>query len=162
MKDSSARPADGIEALVDKYSDTLFRICLTRLRSEPDAEDAVQETFLRLVKKRPRFASDAHEKAWLIRVALNVCTDLLRKRTHRAETPLEEIGEVAALSDAPDVTQALLSLPEEERTVLTLHYLEGYTTKEIASGIGKSASTVKMRLQKGRELFRDLYGKETE
>ena len=155
MKNGSDRPAEEIERLVSTYTDTLYRICLTRLRSPADAEDAVQETFMKLLKRQPRFQSPEHEKAWLIRVALNVCTDLVRARQRHAESPLSDLAEAAAQSDAPDVMEAILNLPEAYRTVLTLHYVEGYTTGEIAKIIGKSASAVKMRLQKGRELLRE-------
>ncbi len=160
MKETSARPADRIERLVNAYADDLYRICLFRLQSAPDAEDAVQDTFLKLIEKRPVFRSEEHEKAWLIRVALNVCADRFRERARHPQAELTET--LAALPEDPalrDLAEALLTLPEAYRTVLTLHYAEGYTTKEIARAIGKSASAVKMRLQKGRDLLKDALTK---
>ena len=160
MAKSSARPADEIEETVHRYADTLYRICLTQLKNTADAEDAVQTVFLKLLQKAPSFESDAHEKAWLIRVAVNACRDTQRSRTRHPEEPLEDTDVPAQLRTESGVREALGKVPEKYRIVLTLHYIEGYTAAEIAPMIGKTQSAVKMRLQKGRQLLEEIYRKE--
>ena len=160
MNDSSARPADAIETAVRTYGSTLYRLCFVMLGNPSDAEDAVQDTFLRYLQKAPPFRDAEHEKAWLITVAANRSRDILRFR--KRETPLDarHLQEVYAAAPHSGVLEALMALPEKFRTVLTLHYVEGYTTEEIARLIGRTPSAVKMRLAKGRKLLAERYRKE--
>lgn len=141
----------GITAAVEEYGSMLYRICLVSLGSSADAEDAVQDTFLKYIQKAPAFESGEHEKAWLIRVAVNTCKDMLRLR--RPQVDFDSIQNYTKEPESGDVMAALMSLPEKFRTVLVLHYVEGYSVNETAQMIGKSPSAVKMRLQKGRKLL---------
>ena len=159
MERSSARPADGAEQILRTYGDMLYRICLVTLKNEADAEDAVQDVLIRWMEKRIPFSSAEHEKAWLIRVAVNRCRDMLR-RHHRQEVSLEEIPALSRDPEPSPVLAALLEVPEKFRTVLTLHYIEGYSVAEIAGLIGITGSGVKMRLQKGRHLLEQALEKE--
>ena len=160
MAKSSARPADEIEETVNRYADTLYRICLMQLKNPADAEDAVQTVFLKLLQKRPAFESEAHEKAWLIRVAVNACRDAQRQRLRHPETALDETLPAETEPTGSPVLEALQKVPEPFRIVLTLHYIEGYSVAEIAPIIGKTKSAVKMRLQKGRKLLEEIYRRE--
>ena len=148
----------GITAAVEYYGNMLYRICLVSLGSSADAEDAVQDTFLKYIQKAPAFESGEHEKAWLIRVALNTCKDIIRHR--RPQVDIDTVQQEAPEPDSGEVTAALMSLPEKFRTALVLHCVEGYTVNEIAKMIGKTPSAVKMRLQKGRRLFEAAYDTE--
>ena len=145
----------GITAAVEEYGSTLYRICLVSLGNIADAEDAVQDTFLKYIQKAPAFESGEHEKAWLIRVALNTCKDIIRHR--RPQIDIETVQQSAPEPESGEVTAALMTLPEKFRTVLILHYVEGYSVNETAEMIGKTPSAVKMRLQKGRKLFEQAY-----
>ena len=78
MKNTSVRPTDSIEAMIQIYGNMLFRLCLITLGNASDAEDAVQETFIKYFQKAPAFECAEHEKAWLITVATNKCKDILR------------------------------------------------------------------------------------
>lgn len=139
-------PPGEAERVVEQYGDMLYRLCLVALGSRADAEDAVQDTLLRYLQKAPAFASREHEKAWLLRVAANRCRDLRRFRLRHPHTGLEEVaGRCAEPGD---------------RAVLLLHYVEGYSTGQIAPMIGRTPSAVKMRLQKGRKLLEQAYGRE--
>ena len=80
MQNASAWPADGIENIVRTYGNTLYRLCFVMLGNESDAEDAVQESFIKYLQKAPSFENTEHEKAWLITVATNQCKDILRFR----------------------------------------------------------------------------------
>lgn len=160
MRNSSEWPADDIEAIIDRYGDMLYRLCLIMLHSESDAEDAVQDTFIRYFRKAPAFESDEHRKAWLIRVATNRCRDLLRFRARHPQIDAEVPDSAVCDCARSGVLEALASLPEKYRVVLTLYYVEDCRIDEIAGIINRTTSAVKMRLQKGRKLLEEVYRKE--
>ena len=159
MERASARPADELEKIVDRYGNSLYRICLVNLKNEADAEDALQDVLLRYIQKSPRFESDEHQKAWLIRVAVNRCRDMLRKRRWDQLDP-QQLPEQEAPEELGWVLEELMKLPEIYRTALTLHYVEGYSVAELAKLLGMTQSAVKMRLSKGRTLLRAALEKE--
>ena len=160
MEHPSARPADAIERIIHVYGTPLYRLCLVMLGNESDAEDAVQETFIRFLQKAPRFEDDEHQKAWLITVAANRCRDLLRARKRQGQIDPGLVQEVRAEVPDSGILEALMTLPEKFRLVLVLHYVEGYRVEEIARIVGRTPSAVKMRLQKGRRLLKEAYQKE--
>ena len=161
MKEPSARPADAVETAVRTYGNALYRLCFVMLGNECDAEDAVQEVFIRYLQKAPAFADEEHEKAWLITVAANRCRDILRLRKRHPQIDAEALGEVPAQTeDSSGILEALLALPEKFRLVLILYYVEEYPVEAIAEIIGRTSSAVKMRLRKGRKLLEELYRKE--
>ena len=145
---------------VETHGDRLFRLCFVLLGSAADAEDAVQETLLKYLQKAPVFETPEHEKAWLLRVAANHCRDVYRRRARHPQTSLEELDLPAPGADSRELLDALTALPEKFRLVLVLHYVEGYRVEEVAKIIGRTPSAVKMRLQKGRRLLAQQYGKE--
>ncbi len=146
-----------VSLLVEEYGDLLYRICFLRLRSAFDAEDAVQETFLRYIKKQPDFDEAEHLKAWLCRVAINICRDMTRRKRIRSYIPLDEVEEtVGEDPQSTEIIRSLSLLPEKYGNVLFLYYAEGYDVKSIAKIIGRSESAVKMRLARGRERLREI------
>lgn len=160
MDNTSVRTAERIENIINIHGDMLFRLCLITLGNSHDAEDAVQETFIKYLKKAPEFKSDEHEKAWLITVATNKCKDILRAKNHQPQINIDDVNEFTADPTNSDIMEALMTLPEKFKTVLILYYIEGYSTKEIARIINRTTSAVKMRLQKGRSLLKEAYRKE--
>ena len=160
MEKSSARPADGIETVIHTYGNTLYRLSFVMLGNESDAEDAVQEAFIKYMQKAPRFESSDHEKAWLITVVSNQCRDILRFRKRHPQIDLVHLNEPISHASDSGILEALMALPEKFRLVLTLYYVEEYRIDEIARIIGKTPSAVKMRLQKGRKLLEEVYRKE--
>lgn len=160
MNNTSARPADNMERIMQTYGNMLFRVCLITLGNANDAEDAVQEILIKYLQKAPAFEDAEHEKAWLIRVATNQCRDMLRFRSRHPVINIEEINEFTGEKSDSGIMEALMTLPDKFRTVLLLHYVEEYSVREIARIIGKTASAIKMRLQKGRKLLREAYQKE--
>ncbi len=149
-----------IKKAVETYGDSLYRLCLVMLGNNSDAEDAVQETFMQLIRYEPEFRGNEHEKAWLITVAANKCRDMLRKR--KWFTPLDEdiLENIPGNTEDNRLIGLLTELTPKFREVLTLHYIEGYKVNEIAEMINKSPSAVKMRLAKGRKLLEEKYRKE--
>ncbi|MBP3576616.1 MAG: sigma-70 family RNA polymerase sigma factor [Lachnospiraceae bacterium] len=164
MKNSSVRPADVLENILDTYGNMLFRYSLLMLGTAEDAEDVVQETLLKYWKKAPEFKNKDHEKAWLLTVAANRCKDILRFRMRHPVVAIESLPEyrVEVGNEASDsgIMEALMVLPEKYKSVLYLYYVEEYRMEDIAGMIGRTSSAVKMRLKKGRQLLKDAYRKE--
>ena len=160
MENTPVRPDGEIERIVDEYASELFRLCLVMLKNTHDAEDAVQDTLLSYLQRAPEFESRESERSWLLTVAANRCRDSLRRAKRHPSVSMDELTELGATDEHALVLDALMALPEKFRLVLTLHYVEGYSTSEIAGMIGRTPSAVKMRLQKGRRLLEDTLGKE--
>ena len=144
-----------ISRVVEQYSAMLLRLAAARLPSAADAEDAVQEVFLKLLDARPVFRDAEHEKAWLIRTTLHRAADIRRKRAR--EAPLDAIVEVEAPPEpGPELLDAVRALPERYGAVLHLYYYEGYSIKETAKLLALPAATVGTRLARGRERLRQM------
>ena len=145
--------------MFERYMNLLYRLCYSILLVREDAEDAVQDVFLKYYRKQPTFADEGHEKAWFIRVAVNHCKDVLRRRKLRVFIPFSEVEELLADMEAKvddsGVLQALFELSDRYRIVMILHYLEGYPVKEVAKMCGITQSAVKMRLSRGREQLKE-------
>ncbi len=160
MRSSSARPADEIEAMVQRHGDMLFRLSLVMLGNEQDAEDAVQETVLKYIQKAPPFHSAEHEKAWLIKVVTNQCRDMRRFWAKHPQISIEDLQACVSDPESCGIIEALMTLPEKFKLVMMLYYIEEYRMEEISAIIGRSTSAVRMRLQKGRKLLEEKYRKE--
>ena len=129
----------------------VYQICLMLLKNVPDAEDACQTVFRKVLEQSEPFRDPEHEKAWLITTARNECRNQLKHwwRTRRAgEEALETIPWEAP--EDGEVWQALLSLPERERTALYLHYYQGYSTEETAELMGTKPATLRTWLFRAR------------
>ena len=158
-------PQERIARAYDLYGAQLYRVAYSLLQSRESAEDAVQDAFARYLAHTGSFRDGEHQKAWLIRVTINRCRDLQRSGAVRAYTPLEELLQHPQQPDegwqeGQPVLKALLSLPEKYRTVLVLNALEGQPVDLIASELRLTASAVKMRLKRGRELLQKTLAKE--
>lgn len=147
---------------IERYGDTVRRLCMIHLKNEADTQDIFQMVFLKyLLHDRP-FESREHEKAWFIRVTLNACKDLLKSFFHSRTVPLEELTNKAAdlTDEAREVLNAVLALPQKERDVVYLHYYEGYTAPEISRLLGKNVNTIYTNLARARERLKELLGGE--
>lgn len=157
----SSGTEETISRVVETYSSMLLRLACTRLDDPADAEDAVQEVFLRLLTARPVFRDAEHEKAWLIRTTLHRASDF-RKAAARKNVPLDEAAQAAEPEVENGLRAAVLALPEKYSAVVHLHYYEGYSIKEIAKLLGIPAATVGTRLARGRERLRQMLKEEIE
>lgn len=146
-----------IRETVIKYSNMLYKICIVILCNEQDAQDAIQDTFCRYLEKKPNFHSEEHEKAWLIRVATNICRDMIRFRIRHPKVSIDELENSLVAPEQKEPLKELLELPVKQKTVIYLHYVEGYQIKEIADILGITEGAVKMRLKRGREQIQLLW-----
>lgn len=141
----------------ERYSKLLFRIAFLHLGNAYDAEDVLQNVFMKLLYSSPKFTDDEHEKAWLIRVTQNHCKNILKSSSHRNNGELNnEITQDKEqdLSKAIDISQKIKALPANYKTAIYLHYYEDLTTEQISKILKISQSAVKMRLKRGRELLK--------
>lgn len=138
------------------YSDTVLRIAVQNTRNYHDAEDIVQEVFIRLAKNGGAFRDESHKKAWLIRVTVNVCRDLNRFTAFRRYQPLEEYPYVSTDGglERCELLELIRKLPEAKRNAVYLFYYEGMTIEEIAEATGRSVGTVGSDLHRARKMLR--------
>ena len=145
------------QALFDRvyetYGPALYRFCLLQMKNPADAEDVLQYVLVKRLYQAPKFKSPEHERSWLYQVALNLCRDQWR-RSRRSELPLEAAAGVSLPPAELSLLDQVSNLPEKQRTVLHLHYYQGYNLQEIARLLGVTVPTVKMRLKRGREALR--------
>jgi RNA polymerase sigma-70 factor (ECF subfamily) len=149
--------AEAVRRLVGGYSGSLYRLAFAYLKNRHDAEDAVQEVFLAYLDKAPRFLSEAHEKAWLIRVTVNRCKNQLKSGWFKSRRPLPEDLPVMMVEES-ELLRAVMDLDEKYRLPLHLHYYEGYPIKEIAEILGDKPATIGTRLARGREILKVRMG----
>ena len=140
--------------LARAYAPAIYRLAYARTGSRADAEDIMQEVFVRLLRAGPDFADRAHARAWLLRVAANCANDWFRAPWRRREGPLTDSLPAPEHEDG-GVVEAVLALPAKYRTVVHLYYYEELSVAEIAKITGKSESAVKSRLFRARAMLRE-------
>lgn len=143
------------ERLVNAYSDLILRLSYTYLKSTEDAKDICQTVFLRLLERPRSFESPEHERAWIIRAAVNLCKDQLKSHWRKTTVDLEAARAVPAPeAEEGSLLAAVNLLPPKYRTVIYLYYYEGYSANEIARLLGEKPATVATQLSWGREKLR--------
>ena len=149
-----------VNRVIEKYSDTVRRLCMIHLKNHADTEDIFQTVFLKYVLSSVSFESEEHEKAWFIRVTINACKDLLKSffRTHIVS--LDEILDQPALlpPDNREVLEAVLSLPSKYRDVVYLHYYEEYSAPQISRILNKNVNTIYTLLTRSKEMLQKKLG----
>lgn len=155
--DSNLYAGLSYEQTVRKYAQNVSSACMMRLQNWADAEDCFQNTFIKLYQKSPDFKDESHLKAWLLRVAINECKNLLRdSRRHLSLDAALQIPAPSAEDDA-DLSWALMKLDPDYREVIYLYYVEQMKVREIADVLGKNPNTVKTLLHRGREKLKAIY-----
>lgn len=141
------------EKVIEACSDMVYRLAYARTGSKQDADDVYQEVFLRYLKKRPRFESEEHRKAWMLRVTINCTNSFLSSRWRKNRTELPE--------DLPfmdrrqqDLHMELQRLPVKYRDVIHLFYYEELSVEEIGRALRRKPSTVRTQLTRAREMLR--------
>lgn len=147
---------------MERYADTVKRLCMVHLKNAADTEDIFQTVFLKYALSSAEFESREHEKAWFIRVTINACKDLLKSFFRSRTVPLEELAELPAdmSEDKREVLEAVLSLPDKYKEAVYLHYYEDYTAPEIGRILGKNVNTVYTLLNRARQMLREKLGGE--
>lgn len=153
------------EEYFKKYCPLIFRVAFAEVKSHADAEDVLQDTFMKLLRYHPVFESEEHEKAWLIRTTINLSKDLLKSKWQRTTVGMDTVpNEEKVYMKVPyleqdDTLWRVLELAEKYRQPLYLFYYEDYSIREIASVLDMPESTVKTNLRRGREILKSNLGK---
>ncbi len=144
------------EALIEKYQNNLYAAAFSVCRSAEDAENAVQDTFLKYHTTNKQFENEQHIRAWLLRVAINQAKNTVTSFWHRNALPLEDyIGTLSFQAEEDrGLFETVMSLPEKYRVVIHLFYYEDYSVREIAGILHLAENAVKTRLSRGRKLLK--------
>lgn len=150
---------------VDRYTGPLMRLGYSYLSSTADAQDVCQTVLMKLLTEDYRFESDEHEKAWVLRCAVNLCKNILKSPWKKRTCPLEEWNAWTEGPAEPSgrVMEMVKALPAKYRAVIDLYYYEGYGAKEIGEILKISQNTVYTRLARARKKLKwELEGTEYE
>jgi RNA polymerase sigma-70 factor (ECF subfamily) len=150
---------DCIQLLVEKYSDMLIRIAYTHMKNMSDAEDVVQNVFLKYLEKTPAFESEEHKKAWLIRVCINLCKNCLKTFWFRKTVELHD-DMYGFTNEEHEVMETIVRLPVKYRSIIHLFYYEDYSIAQIASITRQKESTTGSQLYRARQLLKSMLKEE--
>ena len=158
MSSKLLRNNELIESIFNRNSATVYRKAYLRTGNVHDAEDIMQEVFLRFIKSEPTFENLEHEKAWFIRTTVNRTNSFFSSAWKRRIVPLDDDVIFYDENDNESLLDAVMSLPKDIATAIHLYYYEDMPVKEIASSMSKSESAVKSLLFRGRKLLRISLG----
>ena len=142
--------------LFDRYADMVYRIALSYLRSPQEAEDVVQTVFLKLLESS-MIIYPGKESAFLTKVTINHCKNLLTAAKKHEAISLDEVV-LSVQPENRDIVHAVMELPEKYRAVVSLHYFEGYSFREISKFLHISISAVSMRLYRAKSILKKQLG----
>lgn len=148
------RKENDINEIIEKYSDMVYRIALTRTGCIENAEDIFQDVFIKFSEKKPKFENEEHEKAWFIRVTINMTKNMNNSSWNKKIVTLDE-SITFETKEENEVFSVVCQLPQNYKTVIYLSYYEGYKVKEIASLMKTREGTVKTWLFRAREILRE-------
>lgn len=142
--------------LVEQYQSALLRMCYMYLKDRALAEDAVQETFLKVFKTKHAFRGECSEKGWLMRIAVNTCHDMKRSGwfrhiDHHVTPESLQASEAMPTEPQTEAVAEILNLPPKLREVVLLYYYQNLTVQEVAQALGIKHSSVSNRLKRARE-----------
>ncbi len=142
--------------LMESYGNSVLRLAYSYLHNMSDAEDVLQDTLIQFLRIQPRFETTEHEKAWFLRVAINISKN---KITYNKIRKTDELSETLAAAESEDlafVWDAVKQLPAKYSEVVHLYYHEGYSTAQIASLLSKNDATVRSLLKRARMKLKDV------
>lgn len=149
---------DTLRRLMAQYQQDVLRMCCSILRDQALAEDAAQETFVKVWRGLEHFRGEAAEKTWIMRIAINACRDIQRTGWMRhadRRVPLEQIPETGCAPEDASLSDAVLRLPRKLKEAVLLYYYQGMTLEETAQVLRISATSVFGRLKRARAKLRD-------
>lgn len=144
-----------IQNSVEKYSDMILRIAYQNLKVQADSEDVVQSVFIKLISQ-PKFKDEAHMKAWLIRVTINLCKDFNKIVWYRKTEGLSDKLMIPFTKEEQGVLEEVFKLSKDYRNVIYLYYFEGYSIREIASILNKNENTISSQLSRARKMLKNI------
>ena len=139
-----------VDEMIQKYANMIVKIAYQYVHNQPDAEDIMQDVFIKLIECRKQFENEEHIKAWLIRVTTNLSINYIKSSWYKKRLPFEE-NNYSFTYQQKTILEELFQIPYKYRIVLYLYYYENYTLQEIAVILNKSINTVASQLRRARE-----------
>lgn len=146
---------NSIEIILEKYSNMVYRIAFSRTKNTHDADDILQDVFMKYIKYNINYTSEEHRKAWLIKTTVNTSKTLLTSAWFRKTTSMPD-HLYTQMEEKSEVYYAVMKLPTKYRTVVHLFYYEGLSINEISSMLDLKESTVKSQLHRARKLLKEI------
>jgi len=145
------------EEVYERQVETIYRVCFSYMKSAADAEDITAGVFEKLLRHGTAFKSLEHEKAWLLRVAINLCKNHL-KSWRRTVANIDDYENIAYADTFPDndLAKTVFDLPPRYKDVIYLYYYEGYSTAEVARLLKKPESTIRNHMREARILLKGV------
>ncbi|MCL2076902.1 MAG: RNA polymerase sigma factor [Oscillospiraceae bacterium] len=147
-----------ITEIYNRNYKSVYRVCFMYMKNKADTEDMLQNTFLRLISSGTLFENPEHEKAWLIRAAVNLCKNSLKSfwnnKTVAFDEGIDSSGKYEFIPEPDQTLQKVMALPPKLKTTLYLYYYEGYSSEDIAKIMGKPSATIRGYLHRGRGALR--------
>lgn len=149
-----------VREIYERHADNIYKLCYSYMKNSQDAQDALQNTFVKLMRVQKEFESVNHEKAWLIVTAGNTCKDMLKSWWHKKTVSYDDniLEDIEGSEDDRELMEEILGLPTNIRVSVYLHYYEGYSSAEIGKLLKKGDGTIRGYLQKGRKLLKERLG----
>ena len=154
MNNESLLTNDSVDEILETYGKMVYRLAYARTKSRYDADDVMQEVFLRYIRCGQTFADEGHRRAWLIRATINCSKTLLSSAWFRRTSPLEDTL-TTELEEKSEVYYAVMALPVKYRTVIHLYYYEDLPIAEISALLKTKETTVKSQLHRARNLLKE-------
>lgn len=141
--------------IVEKYADMIYRIAYQKVLNRYDAEDIVQDVFVKLLSNKSYFRDEEHMKAWLIRVTINLCINYNKSLAKQKTVSVEQL-DIPFTQQETGILEELYLLPEDERNILYLYYYEGYKIREIAKILRQKQNTINSKLTRARNKLKRI------
>lgn len=155
MAEQSLCAEDSIEKTLEKYANMVYRIAFSRTKNKYDADDILQEVFMKYIKYNLDYTSEEHKKAWLIKTTINTSKTLLTSAWFRKTTSMPD-HLYTTMEEKSEVYYAVLKLPAKYRTVIHLFYYEGLSIAEIGSLLETKETTIKSQLHRARKQLQGI------
>jgi len=154
---SKEETSRSIEEIYTEYANMIYWVCFAYMKNTADTEDVVSDVFVRLIKSEVTFRDKEHEKAWLLRTAINLCKDNL-KNWRRKSVDIDEYENLQSENplEGNEALTAVMELPPRYKDAVYLYYYEGYSISEIAQILKKPQSSVKVHLHKARKILKGV------
>jgi len=146
-----------IEEIYERHVNMIYQISFSYMKNKADTEDIVEDLFVNLMKTKIIFKDVEHEKAWILRTAINSCKNSL-KHWRRKNLNIDDYENLPDknLFKVNETLNAVMELPDKYKEVIYLHYYEGYTSDEIAKMLKKNQSTIRNHLQEARKILKEV------
>jgi len=149
--------SQNIEEIYNRHVNMIYQVSYSYMKNTADTEDIVEDVFVNLLKAKIVFKSAEHEKAWLLRTAINLCKNAL-KNSRRKNANIDDYENLPSknLFKESETFRIVMDLPDKYKEVIYLHYYEGYTSAEMAKILKKNQSTIRNHLQEARKILKEV------